>query len=156
MKMFFVSSYKYSLHWDNDSFKCHSSEMPSHYQRPSVSLTSMEVDANSQRGARHRHQGVRFVCRVQWNSSDSLVNRVKQEGAHTCSETVQSPFVFRTHCIPTVYVTVAVKRCLTFTGLLSCLEAVSSGAHAGPGCWWGGQTQLGAVSIVVTTQIDTR
>lgn len=98
------------------------------------SLTCVEVDADSQRGARHWHQGVRFVCRVEWNSSDSLMYRVKQERAHTCSETVNI-FVFRTHYIPAVCVTVAVKQCLTFTGLLSCLEAVSSSAHAGPGCW---------------------
>lgn len=70
----------------------------------------MEVDADSQRGARHWHQGVRFVCWVQWNSSDSLMNGVKQEGAHTCSETAQSLFVFRIHCIPTLCVTVAVKQ----------------------------------------------
>lgn len=49
----------------------------------------MEVNSDSQGGARHRHQGVRFVCRVQRNSSDSLVDGVKQEGAHTCSETGQ-------------------------------------------------------------------
>lgn len=55
-------------------------------RRPLESLTSVEVDANSQRGSRNRHQGIRFVCWVERNSSDSLVNRVKQERAHACSE----------------------------------------------------------------------
>lgn len=48
----------------------------------------MEVDADCQRSARHWHQGVRFVCRVERNSSDSLMNGVKQERAHACSEKV--------------------------------------------------------------------
>ena len=69
-----------------------------------MSLTSVEVDADGQRGARHWHQGVRFVCRVEWNSSDSLMNRVQQEGAHTCSQTGQYGFVYG---IPTVCVTVS-------------------------------------------------
>lgn len=69
-----------------------------------MSLTSVEVDADSQRGARHWHQGIRFVCRVKWNSSDSLMNRVKQERAHTCSETVQYDTFFflghtKTYCM---------------------------------------------------------
>lgn len=51
----------------------------------------MEVDTDGQRGARHWNQGVRFICWVEWNSSDSLVNRVKQERAHSCAEEV---FVF--------------------------------------------------------------
>lgn len=47
----------------------------------------MKVNPDSQRGARHRHQCVRFVGWVEWDSSDSLVDGVEQEGAHTCSET---------------------------------------------------------------------
>lgn len=114
-----------------------------------MSLTSVEVDSDGQRGARHRHQGIRFVRWVEWNSSDALMNRVKQEGAHTCSETVTLSFF---ESILNVLVTLAVS--LTFTGLLSRLQAVSSCAHAGPGCQGGGQTQLGAVSIVVTAKVD--
>lgn len=49
----------------------------------------MKVNPDSQRGARHRHQCVRFVGRVEWDSPDSLVDRVEQKGAHACSETGQ-------------------------------------------------------------------
>ena len=43
---------------------------------------------------------------------------------------------------------------VTFTGLLFRLEAVSGGTHAGPAGGGGGKAQLGAVSIVVTAQVD--
>ena len=43
---------------------------------------------------------------------------------------------------------------ITFTGLLSRLKAVSGGTHAGPGGGGCGEAQLGAVSIVVTAQVD--
>lgn len=49
----------------------------------------MKVNPDGQGGARHRHQGVGFVCWVEWNSSDSLVDGVEQEGAHSCSGTGQ-------------------------------------------------------------------
>lgn len=113
----------------------------------------MKVDSDGQRGTGHRHQGVRFVCRVEWNSSDSLMNRKEQERAHTCSEMGQGNLVVRIHCTLPACVNLAVS--LTLTGLLPRLQAVSSSAHAGPGCWRGRQTQLGAVSIVVTAQVDT-
>lgn len=46
-------------------------------------LTSMKVNAHCQRRSRHWHKGVRFVERVQRNSTDALVHRVQQERAHT-------------------------------------------------------------------------
>lgn len=51
---------------------------------------------------------------------------------------------------------VSVEQCLTFTGLLSRLEAVPCSAHAGSGCMRRRETQLRAVAIVVTAQVDTR
>ena len=43
----------------------------------------MEIDANSQRRARDRHQSVRLISRVKRDSSDALMHRVQQERAHT-------------------------------------------------------------------------
>lgn len=44
---------------------------------------------------------------------------------------------------------------LTLAGLLSRLQAVARRAHAGPGGRGGGETELGAVAIVVAAQVDT-
>lgn len=41
----------------------------------------------------------------------------------------------------------------TLARLLPCAQAVSCGAHAGPGGRGGGETQLGTVSIVFTAEI---
>ena len=46
-------------------------------------LTSMEVNADRQRGPRHWDQGVRLVVGVQWDSPDPLVHRIQEKGAHT-------------------------------------------------------------------------
>lgn len=74
----------------------------------------------------------------------------------------KSPYLLKkreTYCDP-CRKALADKRqlasCVTFTRLLPCLEAVTGSAHAGPAGCWCGQTQLGTISIVVTTQIDTR
>lgn len=67
-----------------------------------MSLTSVEVDTDSQRSARHWYQCIRFICWIEWNSSDPLMNRVKQERTHTCSETIQEVVDFSTNCIPDV------------------------------------------------------
>lgn len=47
------------------------------------------------------------------------------------------------------------KMRLTLAGLLSRLQAVARRAHAGPGGRGGGETELGAVAIVVAAQVDT-
>lgn len=65
-------------------------------------------------------------------------------------------FVAHNECTCIIFLTVATKLRLTFTGLLARLEAVPSRAHAGPGCWRGGQTELRAVTVVVTAQVDPR
>lgn len=41
----------------------------------------------------------------------------------------------------------------TLTGLLASAQAVSCCAHAGPGAWGGGETQLGTVSVVIAAEI---
>lgn len=45
----------------------------------------MEIDANSQGGARYRYQCIRLICWVQRNASDALMHRVQQERANTCT-----------------------------------------------------------------------
>lgn len=52
-----------------------------------------------------------------------------------------------------IRIVLCVRVCHTFTRLLPSAQAVSCSAHAGSGVWGGGETQLGTVSIVITTEI---
>lgn len=113
-------------------------------------LASVEIDAHGQGRARHRHQSVGFVRRVQRNASYAFVHGVQQEGADACGESQfqkGAPLGLpRAPGVPDL-------RRRTLARLLPCAQTVSCRAHAGPGGRGGGEAQLGAVSVVVTAEI---
>lgn len=126
----------------------------------------MEVYAHGQGCAWHWYQGIRLVWWIQRNTTYAFVHRVQQERANTYSKQKIACFQLKlffalqmSHSTNPKYksdhirIVLCVRACHTFTRLLPSAQAVSCSAHAGSGVWGGGETQLGTVSIVITTEI---